>query len=132
MEPLIDQPADLDYRFESSGALPPSPPLSPPPGADNRPENLTPKDLFKFRFGNFNPWGNKFFAYLELRRFLIDEMTGSFVGAMPVETFLRTFMNYRAGMESTIPDTYNFSEISGVDGENAMYQTIVSSSLSPY
>ncbi|KAK7692027.1 hypothetical protein QCA50_005432 [Cerrena zonata] len=47
-------------------------------------------------------------------------MTGSFVGAMPAEDFLRKFMRYTRTMPAP-PTEYDFSNMSGKDGELKMY-----------
>ena len=45
--------------------------------------------------------------------------------AMPVSNFLRRFVGYRVAMND-LPEDYDFSGISGVDGEFQMRQRLVS------
>lgn len=125
----FDLSYQLDSVLQSPIETPPGTP-EPPAFADNSQlEELfvLAKDLFKFRFGNFNPWANEYIEILKRKNFLIDEMTGSFVGSMPVPEFLRRFVGYRVTMDD-LPEDYDFSEISGTGGEVQMYQTIVRTS----
>lgn len=134
---FLDLTLDTLNQYTQSSQLESSEPLESPPGTPEPPEPtddpqfeeflvLLAKDLFKFRFGNYNPWANEYIEILKRKNFLIDEMTGSFVGSMPVPEFLRRFMGYRVTMND-LPENYDFSEISGAGGEVQMYQTIVSS-----
>ena len=100
---FLDLTLDTLNQYTQSSQLESSEPLESPPGTPEPPEPtddpqfeeflvLLAKDLFKFRFGNYNPWANEYIEILKRKNFLIDEMTGSFVGSMPVPEFLRRFI----------------------------------------
>lgn len=72
-------------------------------------------------------WGSPFIKDL----FVSRTMAGSFVVAMPVSNFLRRFVGYRVAMND-LPEDYDFSGISGADGELQMSQRLVSLPVPQY
>ena len=115
------------FQFNVPTLTQPQPQPQPPPNPLTQPQLAQPRTghPVQFRVQGFNPWQG-FVEFDRLRDLLVDEMAGSFVGAMPPLEFLETFMNFQQGRARSINGKYDFSKINGDKRENPMYDVIVS------
>lgn len=103
-------------------------PHNPPHNPDDKKDTPNAFNDVRSRFANRHPAAHQLFEVQEVRKQLLEEMTGCYVGPMPPEQFLEDLMRPRKRTPRDPPDSveYDFSNINGKNGETAMYQQIVS------